>query len=39
MDASRINLLLEETPDAIIAISPDGKARHWNRAAENRTNA
>jgi PAS domain S-box-containing protein len=26
--------LWEENPDAIIAISPDGKVLHWNRAAE-----
>jgi PAS domain-containing protein len=26
--------LLEETPDAIIAITPNGKVLHWNRAAE-----
>jgi len=26
--------LLEETPDAIIALAPDGKILHWNRAAE-----
>ncbi|HYU35259.1 MAG TPA: PAS domain S-box protein [Thermoanaerobaculia bacterium] len=24
----------EETPDAIIAISPEGKVLHWNRASE-----
>ena len=27
--------LLGETPDAVIAIAPDGKAPHWNCAAEN----
>jgi len=26
--------LLEEAPDAIVAISPDGRILHWNRAAE-----
>ena len=26
--------LLEQTPDAIIALSPDGRVEHWNRAAE-----
>ncbi len=27
-------LLVEETPDALIATSPDGKVLHWNRGAE-----
>lgn len=27
-------LLVEETPDALIAISPDGIVLHWNRGAE-----
>jgi len=26
--------LLEETPDAVIAFTPDGKVLHWNRAAQ-----
>ena len=28
------NLLVEETPDALIAVSPDGKVLHWNHGAE-----
>ena len=28
------SVLLDETPDAMVAISPDGKVLHWNRAAE-----
>src|SRR5439155_19550870 len=27
-------LLVEETPDGLIATSPDGKVLHWNRGAE-----
>ena len=27
-------LLVEETPDALIATSPDGKVLHWNPGAE-----
>jgi PAS domain S-box-containing protein len=27
-------LLVEETPDALIATDPDGKVLHWNRGAE-----
>ncbi len=27
-------LLVEETPDALIATSPDGTVLHWNRGAE-----
>ncbi|MCI0534024.1 MAG: PAS domain S-box protein [Verrucomicrobiales bacterium] len=27
-------LLVEETPDALIATSPDGQVLHWNRGAE-----
>jgi PAS domain S-box-containing protein len=27
--------LMAETPDAIVAITPDGKVLHWNRAAEH----
>src|SRR5437773_9059443 len=27
-------LLVEETPDALIATSADGKVLHWNRGAE-----
>src|SRR5438445_11526641 len=27
-------LLVEQTPDALIAMSPDGKVLHWNRGAE-----
>lgn len=27
-------VLLDETPDAMLAITPDGKVLHWNRAAE-----
>ncbi len=26
--------LLDETPDAVIAMSPEGRVLHWNRAAE-----
>jgi PAS domain S-box-containing protein len=26
--------LLQETPDGVMTISPDGKVPHWNRAAE-----
>ena len=26
--------LLKETPDALIALAPDGKIGHWNRTAE-----
>ena len=26
--------LLEQAPDATVAISPDGEVLHWNRAAE-----
>jgi PAS domain S-box-containing protein len=28
------SVLLDETPDAMLAIAPDGKIMHWNRAAE-----
>jgi PAS domain S-box-containing protein len=34
MDAEFAQALWEETPDAIIAIAPDGKVLYWNRAAE-----
>jgi protein-histidine pros-kinase len=27
------NVLLDETPDAMLVIAPDGKVLHWNRAA------
>jgi len=33
MDFQR--LLAEETPDALIAASPDGRVLYWNRGAEN----
>jgi PAS domain S-box-containing protein len=28
------SVLLDETPDAMVAIAPDGRVLHWNRAAE-----
>ncbi|HKV12626.1 MAG TPA: PAS domain S-box protein [Thermoanaerobaculia bacterium] len=34
MDTEAANQIWEETPDAMIVISPDGKILHWNRAAE-----
>jgi PAS domain S-box-containing protein len=34
MDAELAHALWEETPDAIIAIAPDGRVLYWNRAAE-----
>ena len=34
MDAELAHALWEETPDAIVAIAPDGKVLYWNRAAE-----
>ena len=34
MDTLRVEELWDETPDAIIAIAPDGRIIHWNRAAE-----
>ena len=34
MDSNLLNLLVEETPDAVIAISPADNVPHWNRAAE-----
>ena len=34
MDAEFVHELWEETPDAIVAIAPDGKVLYWNRAAE-----
>jgi len=35
MDAELARPLWEETPDAIIAMAPDGKVLYWNRAAES----
>ena len=26
--------LWDQTPDAVLAVSPDGRVLHWNRAAE-----
>src|SRR6266853_563251 len=34
MSADFTAQIWDETPDAILAISPDGKIMHWNRAAE-----
>ena len=34
MSADFTAQIWDETPDAILAISPDGKILHWNRAAE-----
>jgi PAS domain S-box-containing protein len=34
MDAEFAHALWEETPDAIVAMAPDGKVLYWNRAAE-----
>jgi PAS domain S-box-containing protein len=34
MDADLARALWEETPDAIIAIAPDGRVLYWNSAAE-----
>ena len=34
MDAELAHALWEETPDAIVAIAPDGRVLYWNRAAE-----
>jgi protein-histidine pros-kinase len=33
-DPNYLKLLVEETPDALIATSPDGKVLYWNRGAE-----
>jgi PAS domain S-box-containing protein len=35
VDAQLIHELWDETPDAIIAVGPEGIVLHWNRAAEN----
>jgi len=34
MKGDFVRVLLDETPDAMLAIAPDGKVLHWNRAAE-----
>ena len=34
MSSDFYKLLVEETPDALIATSPDGQVLHWNRGAE-----
>jgi len=34
MDAELAHALWEQTPDAIIAIAPDGRVLYWNSAAE-----
>jgi PAS domain S-box-containing protein len=34
MDTELTRQLWEENPDAVVAITPDGKVLHWNRAAE-----
>jgi len=34
MQAPGVEELWEETPDAIVAMAPDGRILHWNRAAE-----
>src|SRR4051812_43189386 len=34
MDADFAQELSEQTPDALLAVAPDGAVLHWNRAAE-----
>jgi PAS domain S-box-containing protein len=34
-DEALARQLWEETPDAVLAVSPDGRIMHWNRAAES----
>jgi PAS domain S-box-containing protein len=34
MDVDFIQELADETPDAMLAVAPDGKVLYWNRAAE-----
>jgi len=33
MNTDLLRELWDETPDAIIAVGPDGSVRNWNRAA------
>jgi len=35
IDADYLKLLVEETPDALIATAPDGRVLYWSRGAEN----
>jgi protein-histidine pros-kinase len=34
-DQVLVHQLWDETPDAVLAVSPDGRVLHWNRAAES----
>ena len=34
MDTDFAQELSEQTPDALLAVAPDGRVLHWNRAAE-----
>jgi len=35
IESDYLKLLVEETPDAVIAMSPDGKILYWSKGAEN----